>query len=280
MTRGSPLSSRPLWQVRWAARVPKAALAVAVAILSAAGLRSALARPADAVGPARRQPVADLGAESFAEAFARAYLSWDPGQPERNERRVSAFTSDTLETGAGPSVEGRLSQAVVWTAVAQDRVLSNRRHLITVATETTRGAYYLSVPVEKDVRGFLSVSGHPALVGPPAANRSSGPRAEPDVEDPQLEDVARRAVTNYLGREISNLRSDLDAHAVVALPPLPFKVTSIDALTWAGPGRVAVELEARGAGAAWSLRYELAVVRRGRWYVRSIQTNPNERSSR
>lgn len=271
--------SRPLWRVRWASRAPKALLAVAVAILSAAGLRSAVAGPPEAADPGLRPPAADLGAASFAEAFARAYLSWDPGRAEQHERRVSAFISDALEPGAGLSPEGRLTQAVVWTAVAQDRALSNRRHRVTVVAETTRGAYYLSVPVQRDGRGFLSVSGYPALVGPPAADRRAGSRAEPDVEDPQLEVVARRAITNYLGREISDLRADLDAHAVVALPTMPLEVTSLDAITWAGPQRVGVELRARGAGAAWSLRYELDVVRRDRWYVRSIQTNPSERSS-
>jgi hypothetical protein len=126
---------------------------------------------------------------------------------------------------------------------------------------------------------LLAVARYPALVGGPPTRRKAAPADEPDVEDAQLRAVASRAVTNYLRREGTNLRADLDAEAVIALPAAPLEVESIDSISRAGRGRVAVELRAKGHGAAWTLRYELDVVKRERWYVRSIQTDPGGRSS-
>ena len=100
--------------------------------------------------------------------------------------------------------------------------------------------------------------------------------SERDVEDEQLRTVAERALRNYLGAERPNLLADLDPAAVVSLPETPLRVESVDELTWAGRDRVAAELRARAQGAALTLRYELAVVRRERWYVRAIQTDPRQ----
>jgi hypothetical protein len=49
----------------------------------------------------------------------------------------------------------------------------------------------------------------------------------------------------------------------------------VRSITQAARGRVAVEVSAAdAAGTQWTLRYELAVVHRDRWYVRTIQTAP------
>jgi hypothetical protein len=100
---------------------------------------------------------------------------------------------------------------------------------------------------------------------------------EPEVEDQRLATVARRTVTNYLGRETTNLQADLDPRAIVSLPPSALMVQSIDAVRWTAARRVAVELDARAGAVVLRLRYELDVVKRDRWYVRSIQVNPTAR---
>jgi hypothetical protein len=151
---------------------------------------------------------------------------------------------------------------------------------VTVAADTTAGPYYLSVPVERDAHGSLFVPHYPALVGAPPMATHAAASDEPEVENSGLRSVARRAVTNYLAREDANLRADLDRSAVVALPPRAFELRDVSAITWAGPRRVAVQVRAEGGGASWELRYELGVVRRERWYVRSIETNPQERRPR
>jgi hypothetical protein len=276
----TPVVPRSAWLVRCAGRAPRAAFIALVAILSLAGLLTMLAGGPETVRLRAVEPATDLAAESFAEAFTRAYLTWDGAHPERHDDQLAAFTSDALEPGAGLSVAARGTQEVSWTATVGDEALSTTRRLITVAAQTRAGlAYYVSVSVQRDRRGLMAVSRYPALVGAPPADTKAAPAVEPDIEDAPLQAVAGRAITNYLRREGTNLRADLDRDAVVALPAARLEVRSIDSISRVGPGRIAVEARAAGRGAAWTLRYELEVVKRERWYVRSIQTNPTRRRS-
>jgi hypothetical protein len=277
MSGDARVISRAAWRARWSGRAPKLAFVALVALLAIAGLRTVVAGLPASTAPVRLQPGHDLAAEGFAQEFVRAYLSWDPAHPERHERQVSRFTSGALQPGAGLSVWAREAQRVVWTAAIGDEAVSNTRRLITVAAETSGPPYYVSVSVQRDRRGLMAVSRYPALVGAPPVDTKASSGDEPDVEDAELRTVARRAIANYLGREAVNLRADLDPRAVVALPATPLELRSVDALTWVRPGRVGAEVRAEGGGAEWSLGYELDVVKRERWYVRSIQSNPTAR---
>jgi hypothetical protein len=272
--------SKPAWLVRSAGRAPRAAFITGVAILSLVGLLNVLRGAPEPVAFRAAEPTRDLAAESFAEAFTRAYLTWDAARPERHQNEVAAFTSEALEPGAGFSVPPDGTQEVSWTTTVRDETVSPTGRLVTVAAQTNAGlSYHVSVPVERDGRGFLVVPRYPALVGAPPADLKTASADEPDVEDSQLRAVVARAIENYLRREGANLRADLDQRAVVALAAAPLEVKSIDSISWVAPGRVAVEVRAKGLGATWTLRYELEVVKRERWYVRSIQTNPTKRRS-
>jgi Conjugative transposon protein TcpC len=258
--------------------MPKLAAFGLAAALCAAGLRTAIIGPTELRQVGHAWATEDLGAESFAEAFVRAYLTWDSAHPERHERQVGAFTSDALEPGAGLSVPANGVQQVLWTAATRDEAVSSTRRLVTVAAQTTSGPpYYVTVSVQRDRRGFMAVSAYPAVVGAPPVDTKLSPGEEPEVEDGELQRVVRRGIANYLSRQGENLRADLDRQAVVALPGAPLKLRSIDALTWVRPGRVAVEVQAEGRGTSWTLRYQLDVVKRERWYLRSIETNPSKR---
>lgn len=273
--------SRPMWRSRWSARAPRLVGGLVVAVFFLAGVRAAVAPPAPVAAPVAAAS-ADLGAESFAESFARAYLSWDAEASEQHELQVAAFMSDALEPGGGFSPPARGVQQVVWTAAVADRRLGGGRRVVTVAAQTSGPLVYLAVPVTRDGRGYLSVTGYPAIVGEPATTMEARPPEEDEVEDGQLRAVAERALRNYLAGEATNLRADLDPRAVVSLPAQKLAVASIDEITWALAGRrVAVALEAEDeAGAAWTLRYELDVVRSDRWYVRQIHTDPRKGSTR
>lgn len=276
----APLTKRPAWLVRYAGLVVRLALVWLVGILTLFGLLTVLAGRPGLARDQRVEPLPSLAAESFAEAFTRAYLTWDPSDPERHERQVSAYTSEALEPGAGLSPRPGSGQQVAWTAAVRDEALSETRRLVTVAAETTSGPWFVSVPVEVERRGFMAVSGYPALVGGPPIDTKADAIDEREVEDRQLRTVAARAIRNYLLQGTANLRADLDRRALVALPARRLQLTSIDAITWVRPKRIAAGLRADGGGAKWTLRYELEVVRRDRWYVRSIQINPTVRSSR
>ncbi len=147
---------------------------------------------------------------------------------------------------------------------------------MTVAAGTSQGLVYLAVAVRRDERGLLSVSAAPALVGPPPVDRSADAPDEEEVEDPNVRAVADRAVRNYLAGQRENLLADLAPDATVSLPPQRLSVRSTEAVTWALPGRrVAVEVQAEDElRNRWTLRYELEVQRRDRWYVRSLHVDP------
>ena len=122
--------------------------------------------------------------------------------------------------------------------------------------------------------------GYPALVGPPPVGLDREPIDEDDVADTQLRAVCERAVRNYLAGERGDLVADLDGSAVVSLPDQRLEVRAVEGMTRIGPRSVAVEVQAAGSGALWTLRYELEVVRRERWYVRAISTDPRATTTR
>jgi hypothetical protein len=135
------------------------------------------------------------------------------------------------------------------------------------------------VPVARNERGFLRVPSYPALVGPPAASTTAEEAQGDDVEDAALRTVAERAVRNYLAGDKRDLLADLAPEAVVSLPPQRLELRAVREVTWATPGRTAAVLvEARDEGGGdWTLRYELEVRKRDRWYVRSLHVDPRQR---
>ncbi|HEY1357044.1 MAG TPA: conjugal transfer protein [Thermoleophilaceae bacterium] len=271
------LLARPAWRVRLAARLPRALIALCLLAMCAAGVRATLA-PAEPPGPPGRPSAGvDQAAEAFAEGFARAYLSWDPARPELRERAVAKYLSDELDPTAG--VEPARAQDVRWTAVVGVRRRDDRQ-VVTVAAETDSGSYHVAVPVERDERGLFAVVAYPALVGPPPVGLDRPADDDLDVVDAGLRAVCERALRNYLAGDRADLLADLDADAVVSLPEHRLELKAVDRLTRAGPGRVGAELQASGAGAVWTLRYELDLVRRDRWYVRAISTDPRATTNR
>jgi len=252
-------------------------VAVALLLLAAVGVKATLA-PRTASTPSPRAPAAsvrDITEQGFAQAFARAYLSWDARNPDQHQRQVAAFLSDALDADGGLQMPPRGQQQVLWSAAIQDQTDAHDDRVITVAAQTTRELVYLAVPVHRTRRGFLVVPRYPALVGPPISDPGAAPAEERDVADGALRAVAQRAVTNYLAGQRTNLLADLDPAAVVSLPTTVLDVRSVRSITKAADDRVAVEVAAADdAGIQWTLRYELTVVHRDRWYVRAIEPDP------
>ena len=265
---------------RLSAVAPRVAVYGAVAILSLAGLRGILEGGEAHVAASPAGSSGDLAAEAFAEGFARAWLSYDGADPDARERALSAYLSDELDPDGGYSPRaGRRS--VDWTTVAGERV-RGRWRTVTVTAGTSVDVVHLAVPVARDGRGFLSVPAYPALVGPPATDTRADPPREQEVEDPGLRTVVGRAVRNYLAGERRDLVADLAPEAVVSLPSERLSLRAVEEVTWVRPGRqVAVAVEATDSrGAALRLRYELAVRRRDRWYVRSLHVDPRQGGGR
>jgi hypothetical protein len=268
---------RPARVTRRLGRAPGTVAVVALLLLAAVGVKATLAPRATSTPPPRAPAVGvrDISEQGFAQAFARAYLGWDARHPDQHQRQVAAFLSEALDGDGGLQMPPRGEQRVVWTAAIQDQADAHGDRVITVAAQTTRQLLYLAVPVHRTERGFLVVPRYPALVGPPISDPGAAPAEERDVSDPGLRAVTERAVTNYLAGQRANLLADLDPAAVVSLPPALLDVRSVRSITKAARDRVAVEVNATDeAGIQWTLRYELRVVHRDRWYVRAIEPDP------
>jgi Conjugative transposon protein TcpC len=266
-----------LRSLRLRALAPRVLVWLALGLLCSAGLRAIIERPSQAVPAAGGDPGIDLPAAAFAESFVRAYLSWDPLEPERRERTLAGYLASGLDADAGLSPGGE-ARTVLWAHVERQEGPPGRRR-VTVVAQTTQGLTHLAVSVTRDQHGFLAIATPPAVVGAPAVSRDAEAPQEDDVEDERLRAIAERAVRNYLAGERENLLADLAPNAVVSLPTEPLRVRSTDAVTWVTRGRrVAVTVEAEtDDGTRWTLRYELGVLRRDRWYVRSIHTDPTSR---
>ena len=272
--------TQSLLRIRAKARAPRAALILASVVLAAVGLKSLLS-PVPVPAPVKSDAsTRDVGAAAFAEAFARAYFTFDSGSPESRDRALERFMPRS-RIGAIESVP-RSDESVRWSTIAAERPAGLRRRVVTVALQTSTTLRHLAVTVGRDDRGFLFVASAPAVVGPPPTAEEQRMSTERDVEDGELRTVATRVVKNYLAREREDLAADLDPEAVVSLPDTPFQVASLDSVTWAATNRrvaVAVTAAARD-GLRLALRYELAVVRRaGRWLVKTVHVNPAAREA-
>jgi hypothetical protein len=254
---------------------PRVLLYGAVLLLAVGGLRAALGgRPRTIVqAPRTVQSGPDYAALSFAEAFAREYLTWGAG-PDNRAQRLAPFLSQSLSTGGGLTPGAKTSQTVSWTTVSGAHLMAGGV-TVTIAAKTSNGLVYLAVPVVHGSRGLLAVGAYPAIVGAPPTDTAVVAVDGTAVDDNGLRTVVQRALTNYLAGSRTNLIADLTSSAVVSLPDKPLQVRSTTNLTWAQNGRtVNAQVTATDDhGTTWMLQYRLDVVHRDRWYVSSIEFN-------
>ena len=270
------VTTEPIGRVRARARAPRLAVFAVVGLFAVSGfVRTFIVRP-HAVAPATKvaaAPVARVDVNGFAQAFARAYLTIDRAQVDGHAEALRPFLGGDIDPDAGLSTDGRTTTRVTWTAaVGQDQVARDRT-VVTVAAalDGQPQLHYVAVPVDRTGDGALVVDAFPSFVGPPRrATHFEAPNQE-DVQDAALLAVSKRALANYLAGAAQNLSADLDRGVALSTPGERLALQGVDSTTWAGPGRVDVQLVARGAGGeTYTLRYELAVVKRDRWYVRRL----------
>jgi hypothetical protein len=106
---------------------PRALVLVALGVLSLVALRelASAASPTATIAPALA--VADPEAPFLAEAFARAYLTWDPRRPDLRTRALAPLAAPALGDGTGllpPNVGA--PQHVLVLGPGPRRALSNR----------------------------------------------------------------------------------------------------------------------------------------------------------
>lgn len=268
----------PLARLRWRAALPRRALLATAIVLSLLGVRALLAgtpaAPPPPHGPAGA-PLIDR-VEGFAEAFARAYLSYDARDPERRAAALAGFLGADLDADAGLAAPPTGESTVSWTAAAGRTPDGAGREVVTVAAALAgrAGLLWLAVPVASGAGGALAVADYPAFVGPPARAARMRAASGDDVADGALRAVVERALANYLSGAQGNLRADLAPGIAPPAPPQPaLELEDVQALAWLAPGRLAATVLARDrAGVSYTLRYRLTVVKRDRWYVRALHT--------
>lgn len=268
-------------RVRWGARAPRWALHALVAVLCLRALLG-MVRPAPApeiaASPKSTAPAFAVDASGFAEGFVRAYLSYDVGAPERRELALRPYVGGDLDDQGGLALPMQGAQRVTWTAVVAQKRLDAGHTAVTVAAalDEVDGLRHVAVVVSRDRRGALAVTDPPALVGvPPTAPATRG-RDGDEVDDEALRGVVQRALANYLAGERANLRADLTAGAQMPVPTERLRLTDLQELSELAPGQVAAVVLAEDAhGGVYTLRYELHVAKRDRWYVAGLLTHPS-----
>lgn len=289
--RGAGLAARtPAELLRAVGRV---ALWAVIALLLVRGTTDVLGRErlgaASERGPVQSDAVwPDEPVRAFAASFARAYLSFAPGRREQHARELARFMAPELAAAGIPEVVRRGGEQLVAHVVpAGSTRLDADRALVTVAVGLAgrSGVRYLAVPVGRDERGGLVVYDLPSFVAAPARGIVELPESEPlpAGERAELEGVLMRFLRSFLAGDSAGLEYLVPAGERVRAvsPPLELvDVNEIALLAGAGDRRVvAVELRARDAssGAVLRLRYRVALVRVGRWFVASVNASPERR---
>jgi hypothetical protein len=273
------IRTRPIWRLRAAREAPRYVLGALAAFGLLASARFAIAPPRPPAAPAvRAAATLDLGAEGYAVEFARRYLTWTASEPLASARSLESFAGPQMEAAAGLQIPPTGEEQVRWAEVVQAREPVAGVHVYTVSAETTtEGQRYLTVSVERTASGSLALAGYPSFVGAPARSSAvSFPRLRP-VDDPALEEVVRRALSNYLSDSPVELAADLTEGAQVVPPSPGLRLLSIERQQWApGGGAVLAVLQAADRlGARYTLAYEVdAALTQGRWEISAIQTNP------
>jgi Conjugative transposon protein TcpC len=266
------------------ALAPRYALIGACALLGLAGLKEIAIGDPTVSGGRGRGAAGDPAMVQFAVSFARTYLTYDASDPERREAALRRYLPEYLTPDGGFDPQtGR--QAVLWAEVAQNQEAIAGGRIITVAAQTDRlpTPTYLAVPMRRLRSGELVLAGYPALVGAPAVARSVSEPLHESVEDPELQAMTERVVSNYLAGQLQNLRADLARGNVVTFPVERLELSSLDQLVWAdraeGGEAVLATVSAGEAGVgSYSLTYEIGVTRQGgRWYARWIEVIPTGR---
>jgi Conjugative transposon protein TcpC len=266
---------------RLLARWPRHLASLALLVLVALGLRTLLMPPTSPATEARATASTDAPSEDLALHFTRAYLTYDASDPQAREEALAPYLPNGDGAGGGYTASAG-SRKVLWEDVASDQRSLQDGRVITVAAQVSgaRAALYLAITVRHEPGRPLSMIGYPALVGAPAISTSSDEPPREAVSDPEVSEVVRRVLGNYLAGSAPELRADLTDDAQVTLPTIALRVREVRDIRWiSGPGSGAVlaTVAAEGPeGDSYTLTYELGIAWHERPYVDFIEVVPTE----
>lgn len=258
-------------------RAGRVAIWAVIALLLVRGLGAVLA-PAQVSEPAAaaRGEGTDQVSASLAVRFARAYLA------DSDPRELTPFLADGARVGGGLPAGGSGAE-VAQAEVAATQELGGGRAVLTVACDLRDGrSLYLAVPISRSGAGEAAVSGAPWVVAEPSAAGVEAERPRPLVgEDATpIRALAAKFLPAYLAarsaRDLSYLLAP--GASVVPLAGTLELLGSGGSVAQLGDGegaRRTVLVSGRfrdpESGAVYRLAYRLELVKRNRWYVRSVE---------
>lgn len=254
----------------------RVAIWAVIALLLVRGLGAVLA-PAQVSAPiAARGEDAGQASASLAVSFARAYLT------NPVPRKLTPFLAEGAKVGSGRQTAGRGAD-VAQAELAATHELGGGRAVLTVACDLRDGrSLYLAVPISRSGAGEVAVSGAPWVVAEPSTAGVEGERPRPlaGTEAGAIRALAAKFLPAYLAarsaRDLSYLLAPSASVAPLggALEPLG-SGGSVAQLGDGEGNRRTVLVSGRfrdpASGAVYRLAYRLELVRRNRWYVRSVQ---------
>lgn len=255
----------------------RVAIWTAIALLLVRGLGTVLAPDGASHSVARAHGEGtDPASASLVVRFARAYLT-NPAP-----RELTPFFAEGARVGSGlPAVGSRAKVAQAEVAATQE--LGGGRAVLTVACDFRDGrSLYLAVPISRSGAGEVAVSGGPWVVAAPSTAgvevQRPRPLAGPDAG--AIRALAAKFLPAYLtarsARDLSYLLAPGASVAPLAGALEPIGSSgSVSQLGDGEGGRRTVVVSGRfrdpASGAVYRLAYRLELVRRNRWYVRSVE---------
>lgn len=253
------------------------AIWAAVGLLLIRGLGDVLESPRAGAPPTRAAGAAvDPASSALAIGFARAYLS------NPSPRALAPFLAEGARIGRGrPPAGGEAFVAQAEVSAVQR--LGGGRAVLTVACELRDArALSLAVPISRSRAGEVAVSGAPWVVAAPSAAGVASERPRP-VAGPEAGAIGA-LVGKFIPAYLSARRAGDLAYLLApgaAVTPLGGSLEPLGGLAPAaqlgeGEGRrrtvvAAGRFRHRTSGAVYRLAYRLELVRRERWYVRTVE---------
>ena len=178
---------------------------------------------------------ADAPSQDFALQFARAYLTYEAGNPQELNPALRAVHAGGMDRDGGVFVSSG-SQRVLWEEVASDQPAVVNGRVVTIAAGGVHESepLYLAVTVRHPSGGPVSLAGYPSFVGAPYVSREADGASYDEATEPAVTQVVTRVLQNYLIGSVVNLKADLTNDAVVTLPTVRLKVQSVDSIGWVG----------------------------------------------
>jgi hypothetical protein len=197
---------------------------------------------------------------------------------------LSAFASAEVAGQLVPHFDrGAPAQAVRTATVASTVTVDQRHALVTVAATLATGdalsTRRLTVPIARDTAGGLVVDDLPSFAAAPA-RAATAPRDDEPLIGPDrgaIDDVLMRFTRSYLAGDTGGLAYLVAPGTRIAAAAGRLELLSLTSITTTRPEArgqrvVVATVHARDVAsrALYTLRYQIRLVRRDRWYVAEL----------